>query len=66
MRTEILIVNGSVKFILTPENHFEIEALHNADSENYTLHTTIESKCDFGVSERSDYKLMINLREPKK
>lgn len=65
MKTKVIIENGETEIILTPDNDFDREVLEKIyfKKSNFTIHTDVQAKYDFG--NYKDHKLVLNIKETK-
>jgi len=65
MKTKVIIENGEIDIILTPENDFEKDIIEKMvdRKKDYSIHTTANT--DYLYSNHSKHKITMNIKETR-
>lgn len=67
MRTKVVIENGEIDIVLTPENNFEKDIIEKVkegkSNQKWSIHTDVDYDYQFGTS--SKHKITLNLKETR-
>lgn len=65
MKTKVVIENGEIEIVLTPENDFEKDIVEKMvdRKKDFSIHTTADTKYQY--SSHSNHKIVMNIKETR-